>query len=133
MADGPKVLPDLRAFQLLKEKSKTRYIKTWEGFKNWVEGHDKYEGNFDEAYPAEDIVMEYFDYLHSEDGLDFNVSTIWTIYSQINGVFKAKYGKKLQDAYVRLQSFISAWEAETVKKAPVFEYHEIMSFLTDDK
>lgn len=133
MAREPKVMSDDRAFLLLKEKSKPKYIKCWRAFRAWIEDHEDFTGSFEEAWPEEDLVMEYFGYLHSVDGMDFHVSTIWTLFSMINGIFKAKYGKKLQDAYVRLQAFISAWEAETVKKAPVFEYKDIMAFLSDKK
>ena len=133
MAERPKILSDERAFELLKEKSKARYIKCWESFRVWIESHDDFSGDFELSCPEEELVMDYFRFLHSEDGMDYNVSSVWTIYSMVNGVFRAKYGKRLQDVYLRLGTFISAWQAEDINKAPVFEYEDIINFLADEE
>ena len=95
------VLSDEEAFDSIKPKSRPIYKKAWEKMKSFESNHD-----FEKDIPAEDILLRYFKHLWSSGTAS---STLWTTYSLINAVIKAKYGERLQK-YPRLTSLIKSFD-----------------------
>jgi len=96
-----KVLPDKEAFETIKPKSRPVYQKAWMKFMLFAEGN-----NFENEMPGEDVLSRYFKELRASGAAS---STLWTTYSLINAVIKAKYGERLQK-YPRLTSLIKSFD-----------------------
>ena len=56
-------------------------------------------------------------------------SSMWTYYSQINGVIKGIYGEKLQ-MFPCITSLLKSYDVDEKKKAACFEYDDISAFVT---
>ena len=95
------VLPDQEAFETIKPTSRNVYRKSWEKFKSFDVNH-----NFENEMPSEDILSSYFKQLRASGAAS---SSLWTNYSLINAVIKAKYGERLQN-YPRLTSLIKSFD-----------------------
>ena len=55
-------------------------------------------------------------------------STMWTCYSQLNGVIKSKYGFNLKK-YARVTSLLKSMDTDIKKKAGVFTKEELDKFI----
>lgn len=116
------VYSDDIAIEAIKEPSRKRYLKLWSEFKDKASN----SGDFDMRMPTEDELADYFRYLRIEKKM--SSSTIWTTYSILNSVVKAKYGKQLQ-IYPRLTLLLKSYNTDTKKKAAVFETEDLDLFV----
>ena len=92
---------DLTAFESIKEKTRPRYKKTWVEFKDFIGAGEE----FDSRSPTEEELSSYLRHLRQEKGAAS--SSMWTLYSMINGVFKEKYGFSLKQ-YPRLTTLLKS-------------------------
>ena len=135
------ILSDGDAFESIKEKSRSRYKKTWNKF---VMFNDK-SGEIQYRVPSEIDLMNYMKNLRNEEGnillfIFSNMSvlqtimsgyastSLWTTYSMLNAVCRAKYGINLK-IYVRLAALLKSFDIDTKKKASVFSKDDIDKFL----
>ena len=95
------VLSDQEAFEVIKPKSRPVYLKAWLKFKSFDESH-----NFENGMPGENLLSSYFKQLRASGAAS---SSLWTTYSLINAVIKAKYSERLQK-YPRLTSLIKSFD-----------------------
>ena len=98
-----KILDDATAFESLKEGSRAKHAKLWKEFK-------EYSGtgrNYEEEIPKEEDVLEWM--RHWRNDLKAASSSLWTYYSMLNAVIKAKYGFNLK-VYVRVASLIKSYQ-----------------------
>ena len=114
-----KIYTDDEVFVQIKEKSRPAYIKSWQDFKSFCPEHE-----FENGYPPEEIFIKYFNHLKLDKKMA--TSSLWTHYSYLNSVMKRKYGFKMQDN-PRITMLIKGFEAETTKKAAIFEVEVIKS------
>ena len=98
------VLSDEEAFESIQPKSRPIYMKAWEKMKSFESNRSNHD--FEKDIPTEDILLRYFKHLRSTGTAS---STLWTTYSLINAVIKAKYGERLQK-YPRLTSLIKSFD-----------------------
>ena len=113
---------DLTAFKSIKEKTRPRYKKTWVEFKDFIGAGEE----FDSRSPTEEELSSYLRHLRQEKGAAS--SSMWTLYSMINGVFKEKYGFSLKQ-YPRLTTLLKSFDTDTKKKAQIFTKEEIDIFV----
>ena len=113
---------DLTAFESIKEKTRPRYKKTWVEFKDFIGAGEE----FDSRSPTEEELSSYLRHLRQEKGAAS--SSMWTLYSMINGVFKEKYGFSLKQ-YPRLTTLLKSFDTDTKKKAQIFTKEEIDIFV----
>ena len=91
------ILPDGEAQFTIKKGSRKSYIKAFDSLREYV-------GNDLEARPpTEQELLDYFNYLRLVKGL--KSGSLWTTYSKINGLCKAKYSLNLK-AFFRVTSLI---------------------------
>ena len=86
--EGAVIQDDITALLSIKEKTRPRYGKLWEEFKQFS---DK---DFAEKVPAEDDILKYIRFLQEDRKLAS--SSVWTCYSMLNSVIKSKYGMSLK-------------------------------------
>lgn len=90
------------------------YVKAWINFKTFLPG----DLDLEIGPPAEDKIIDYFKHLRMEKQMAS--SSIWTIYSYINSIFKRKYGLQLQ-TMPRITLTIKGFEGDIKQKAEVFD------------
>ena len=100
---------DLTAFESIKEKTRPRYKKTWVEFKDFIGAGEE----FDSRSPTEEELSSYLRHLCQEKGAAS--SSMWMLYSMINGVFKEKYGFSLKQ-YPRLTTLLKSFDMDTKKR-----------------
>ena len=113
---------DLTAFESIKEKTRPRYKKTWVEFKDFIGAGEE----FDSRSPTEEELSSYLRHLRQEKGAAS--SSMWTLYSMINGVFKEKYGFSLKQ-YPRLTTLLKSFNTDIKKRAEIFTKEEIDTFV----
>ena len=77
--------------------------------------------------PTEEELSNFFKYLREEKGMAS--SSMWTYYSQINGLIKGIYGGRLQQ-FPRITSLLKSYDVDEKKKASCFESDDIAAFST---
>ena len=97
---------DSTAFESIKEKTRPRYKKTWVEFKDFIGAGEE----FDSRSPTEEELSSYLHHLRQEKGAAS--SSMWMLYSMINGVFKEKYGFSLKQ-YPRLTTLLKSFDTDT--------------------
>ena len=117
-----KVHCDELALLSINDKSRSGYGKVWNDFKAVV-GSDR---NWDFEGPNEEDVLHFIRWLRLEKG--YASSSLWTIYSMLNGVVKSKYGVNLKK-YVRVTSLLKTFDTDVKKKAMTFAKEEFDQFL----
>ena len=113
------IYTDQEAFGSIKEASRPIYVKNWEEFLKIVPEFDKESGK-----PTEDIVTKFIKYLSQDK--KYASSSLWTKYSQLNGIVKAKYSfdtseKTLCDTQ-NDSHHSNFYTKEFVKYEPKFQY-----------
>ena len=117
------IFTDEEAFQAIKESSRTMYVRNWEEFLKIVPEFDKESGK-----PTEEMVMQFIKHLRLEKKCAS--SSLWTKYSQLNGIIKAKYSFDLGN-YPRLKAQIKMFDVDVKTKAKIFEKDALDVFLGD--
>ena len=96
------------ALQAIKENTRPRYLKLWKDFKEFTG-----DESLDTRVPSEDEILNFVRHLRDDKSIFnciFNIcsicnicyiigmasSTMWTCYSQLNGLIKSKYGFNLK-------------------------------------
>ena len=120
---GRRLLGDDEAFEAIKEGNRQKYIKIWKDFKIFL-------GDFDleKSIPSEDDVLRWIRKMRTED--KFMSSSLWTKYSMVNTVIKAKYGFSMKD-YHRVTNLLKSYDVDIKKKAAVFSKEELDRFVGD--
>jgi integrase len=119
-----KIFSDEEVFEQIKPKSRKAYVKCWKEFKELNP-----EINFEEGPPGEEAIVNFFKHLRTKKKVAS--SSIWTLYSYINSVFKRKYGFKLQEL-PRVTLFIKGLEVDTKKKAAIFDEVLLKKFMASE-
>ena len=126
--------------QAIKKNTWPRYEKLWKDFKEFTG-----DESLDTRVPSEDEILNFVRHLRDDKGIFnciFNIcsicnicyiigmasSTIWTCYSQLNGVIKSKYGFNLKK-YARVTSLLKSMDTDIKKKAGVFTKEELDKFI----
>ena len=120
------ILSNELVFEGIKEKSRAKYKKAWEQF---LEYHRDAREEFENRMPTEDEFLLYFRHLRLEEG--YSSSTMWTLYSMVNSVYKGKYGSCLQK-HPRITSLLKSYDTDVKKKAAVFSQEEVDTFIKSD-
>ena len=100
-------------------KSKQAYDKTWSDFELFRRSSDTKNENKDETNqqindePGEEDYMQYFYYLHKEK--KFKSSSLWCMYSRLNNNHQRRFGQKLQ-RWPRITMLLKKYEAGYVRK-----------------
>ena len=125
------------ALQAIKENTRPCYLKLWKDFKEFTG-----DESLDIRVPSEDEILNFLRHLRDDKGI-FNCicnicnicyiigmasSTMWTCYSQLNGVIKSKYGFNLKK-YARVTSLLKSMDTDIKKKAGVFSKEELGKFI----
>ena len=119
------ILSDEEAFGNISEKCRKGYRAVWNDFKDF---NSQSSSEFDSRFPNEKELMDYFKKLRQVN--KFKFSTLWTKYSTINSVVKAKYSRKLQD-YPRLTSYLKTFNGvDEKKKSDIFSSEELNAFIS---
>ena len=117
------IYTDEEAFGAIKEASRPIYVKNWEEFLKIVPEFDKESGK-----PTEDMVMKFIKYLRLDKKCAS--SSLWTKYSQLNGIVKAKYSFDL-GKYPRIKAQIKMFDTDVKTKAKIFDKDALDAFLGD--
>ena len=118
--EGAVIQDDITVLLSIKEKTRPRYGKLWEEFKQFS------DRDFAEKVPAEDDILKYIRFLREDRKLAS--SSVWTCYSMLNSVIKSKYGLSLK-AYVRVTTLIKSYDTDVKRKAKVFIKEDFDRFL----
>ena len=121
----PEILADDEAIVTVKEKSRNKYLKVWLDFREF---YPSVEHEFDARMPYERELHYYF--LNLRQSEKKASSTLWTIYSMLNTVIKAKYGVSLK-SIPRISALLKSFDTDTKKKASVFTMEELKQFCSD--
>ena len=117
------ILPDGEAQFTIKKGSRKSYIKAFDSLREYV-------GNDLEARPpTEQELLDYFNYLRLVKGL--KSGSLWTTYSKINGLCKAKYSLNLK-AFCRVTSLIRSYDIDVQFKSKAFSSEDIKRFIFDE-
>ena len=116
-----KIYSDKKVFDLMKEKTREAYQKSWQQFKDLNP-----ECKFEEGPPGEDVILNFFKHLRGVKKVAS--SSMWTLYSYINSVMKRKYSVKLQEL-PRVTLYIKGLEVDTKKKAPIIPEVALKKFM----
>jgi hypothetical protein len=119
-----KISSDEEVFENLKPASRKAYKKCWKEFKEINP-----EINFEEGPPGEEAIVNFLRHLWFEKKVAS--SSICTLYSYINSIFKRKYGFKLQERPT-VSLFIKGLEVETKKKAAIFDEVLLKKFMASE-
>jgi hypothetical protein len=76
--------------QFTNEVSRKQFQRTWPRFVDFCGDFDLEAGQ-----PAEEILRSYFKFLRLKKKM--SSSSLWTVYSCLNSIFKRKYNAKLQE------------------------------------
>ena len=117
------VLDDESVFMLIKSDSRVHYEKTWFNFKAFFP-----ENEFSDRMPSEAEIMNYFQ--HLREVKKYASTTVWTTYSKLNSVCKAKYSKALQE-YPRVTTLLKSYDTDVKRKAEIFDGEELDSFINN--
>ena len=82
------VFSDEVALQSIKPGFRILYERAWKKFKEFS------SEDFATTKPSEQQLFSYFNFLRESGAKS---KTLWTTYSMLNSIIKAKYGAKLQD------------------------------------
>ena len=100
-------------------KSKSKYDKRWEEYKEYIGNNE----------PSEENLIQFFDYLRKEK--HYECSTIWSIYSMINSKMQLNHGLKLQN-FSRITALLKSYEVGYIRKtAKTFTQEQFQQFLRD--
>ena len=106
------------ALSLLKEDYRPKVKKVW---CNFVACCNK---SFDDKAPKEDF-LTYLKFLREEKKMAS--SSLWTYYSLLNTMMKNRYNTPPQ-RFARITTLLKSY-ADIKKKASIFEYEEVKSFV----
>ena len=109
------------SLQAIKEITRPRYEKLWKDFKQYT-GQE----SLNNRVPSEDEILAFMRHLRDDKGMAS--STMWTSYSQLNGVVKSKYGFNLKK-YARVTTLLKSMDTDIKKKASVFTKEELDKFI----
>ena len=123
MTDVGVILPDSLALEQIKPVSRNVYKKAFDCLREFI-GRD-----FEDSGPSESELISFIKDLREVKKAAS--STLWTTYSMINSVCKAKYNLDLKK-FTRVTSLIKAMQIDSKKKASVFTTKEIDDFLKDE-
>ena len=110
------------ALSLLKEGYSPKVKKIWMDFVSFC------ECSFDDSAPKEDSFLKYFKFLREDKKLAS--SSLWSYYSLLNTVMKNRYNTPLQQ-YPRITTLLKSF-SDIKKKASIFEYDELKTFVLHD-
>ena len=117
------ILSDEDTFGNISAKCRKAYQAVWYDFKDFNQSSSQ----FDSRFPNEIEMLEYFKKLGEVNKFVF--TTLWTKYSIINSVVKAKYGRKLQE-YPRLTANLKTFNGvDEKKKSDIFSLEELDAFI----
>ena len=119
---GSHILPDDDALVQIKEPSRKLYAIAFNQLREYL-GKD-----LEIEPPSEKELLDYFKYLRLEKNMAS--SSLWTTYSKINGICKAKYSFNLKQ-YYRVTSLIKSFDVDIKTKAKIFSVVDINKFLED--
>jgi hypothetical protein len=107
--------------QFTNESSRKQYKRKWSDFVEFC-------GNFDleAGQPGEELLSKYFKYLRNTKKMAS--SSLWTIYSCLNSIFKRKYSTKLQEM-PRLTLLIKGFDKDVKQKAAIFDDKQLKEFM----
>ena len=111
--------------QFTNAKSHKQYQRTWSQFVDFCGDFD-----FDAGQPGEELLSNYFKFLRLERKMAS--SSLWTVYSCINSIFKRKYNAKLQDLS-RLTLLIKGFNDDVKQKAAIFDDAVLKEFMLSRK
>jgi hypothetical protein len=107
--------------QFTNDKSRKQYQRTWSQFVDFCGDFD-----FDAGQPGEELLSNYFKFLRLERKMAS--SSLWTVYSCLNSIFKRKYNAKLQDL-PRLTLLIKGFNDDVKQKAAIFDDAVLKEFM----
>ena len=122
----PEIFSDEIALQSIKESSRNKYKLIWEKFKEFFEEPEVFETR----KPTEMELMNFF--RDQRETKNKASSTLWTTYSMLNSIIKAKYSANLRDL-PRLVTLIKSYDTDNKKKAAVFTAEEIRKFCESEE
>ena len=105
---GRRLLGDEEAFEAIKEGNRGKYVKIWKDFKIFLGDFD-----LDKAIPSEDDILRWIRKMRTED--KFMSSSLWTKYSMVNTVIKAKYGFSMKE-YLHFTNLLKSYNVDIKKK-----------------
>jgi hypothetical protein len=107
--------------QFTNESSQKQYKRKWSEFVEFC-------GDFDleAGHPGEDLLSNYFKHLRNTKKMAS--SSLWTIYSCLNSIFKRKYSTKLQEL-PRLTLLIKGFDKDVKQKAAIFDDQQLKEFM----
>jgi integrase len=107
--------------QFTNEKSRKQYRRKWSDFVEFCGDFD-----FEAGQPDEELLSKYFKYLRNTKKMAS--SSLWTIYSSLNSIFKRKYSSKLQEM-PRLTMLIKGFDNDVKQKAAIFDDNQLKEFM----
>ena len=122
---NPEILTDLTALLSVKEGSQAKYRISWEQYRQY----HAMPNILDTRPPTKRELINNF--RHIREVRKQASSTIWTIYSMLNSVTKAKYSINLKNL-PRLATLIKSFDVDTKKKASTFTADELKTFCAAD-
>lgn len=108
---------------LLPQKSKNAYLKTWDSMLSW--------NTVNEENLSEEHFLGYLNYLREEKHLQG--SSLWCTFSKLNAANQAKFGQKHQQKFPRLVLFLKrVMDGAVLKQCKVFSGEDIRHLLKID-
>ena len=104
----------------MKENSKKVYLRAFGQLRDFI-GED-----FSTRPPSEPEMLRYFDHLRKDKGMAS--SSLWTVFSMINGMCRGKYSFNLKQ-YGRLTSRLRRYDTDVKTKTDIFSPAEINRFV----
>jgi hypothetical protein len=96
-------------------KSKGVYLAAYRNLEIFLKSENLFESN---VMPTEHMILNYFHHLKTKK--KFGATTIWSIYSRLNGVIKRRFHISLKD-FPSMTNLLKSYEVgHRVKKANVF-------------
>ena len=111
--------------QFTNGKSRKQYQSTWSQFVDFCGDFD-----FEAGQPGEELLSNYFKFLCLDRKMAS--SSLWTVYSCLNSIFKRKYNAKLQDL-PRLTLLIKGFNDDVKQKAAIFDDAVLKEFMLSRK
>ena len=105
----------------MKEQSRKLYVKAFNLLREFLGGKD-----LDVEPPSEHDLLAYFRFLRLEKKMAS--SSLWTTYSKINSMCKAKYALDMK-RYYRVARLIKTFDGDLPTKARIFSVEEIDKFI----
>ena len=120
------VVSDQDVFQqFTNAKSRKQYQRTWSQFVDFCGDFD-----FEAGQPGEELLSNYFKFLRFDKKMAS--TSLWTVYSSLNSIFKRKYNTKLQDL-PRLTLLIKGFNDDVKTKAAIFDDAVLKEFMLSRK